>query len=295
MAGTICGQCGGGAARHLVARDQNRRVTDEVFTYYRCGSCGVVFVDPMPRDLGRFYPAGYHRIPASADELAPNEKHERFKLDAIGVTGGGRSLLEIGPSYGGFSRIAQRAGYRVTALEMDEACCRFLNEAIGIDARHTTDVAGDLKALGGFDVITLWHSIEHLPDPWSMLDALPAHLDDGGTLAIATPNPLALQFRVFGAHWVHLDAPRHVVFIPPAVLDARLARHGLRRTHFTTLDQGAQDCNLLSWQESPRLKFPEWMRGPLFRRIGRTLLARLQRREMQDPNGSAYTAVYRKG
>lgn len=295
MSAARCAQCGGAGAKLLVARDLNRRATDEAFVYFRCRSCGVVFVDPMPRDLGRYYPAGYHWIPQSAEDLAPNEKHERFKIDAIGEAGAGRTLLEIGPSYGGFSRLAKRAGYRVTALEMDEACCRFLNDAIGIDARHTADVAGDLRALGRFDVITLWHSIEHLPDPWQMLDALPAHLADGGILAIATPNPLALQFRVFGPHWIHLDAPRHVVLIPPAVLDARLARHGLRRTHFTTLDQGAQDCNLLSWQESPKLKFPEWLRSPFFRRIGRTFLARLQRREMQDPNGSAYTAVYRKG
>lgn len=289
-----CPQCDGTTARIFEARDLNRRVTDERFTYLRCRQCELVFLHPLPRDLARYYPPGYHQIPRSVEALATNEAHERFKLEAIGAHGAGKALLEIGPSYGGFSTIAKRAGYRVTSLEMDADCCRFLNEAVGIDARHTTDVLAELEALQRFDVITLWHSLEHLPEPWEVLDALPGHLASGGILAIATPNPLSIQFRLFGAHWVHLDAPRHVALLPPAVLDERLGAQGLRRIHFTSCDQGAQDCNLLSWQISPKYRFPEWIRGGFPQRIARYVLATLQRYEMQDPRGCAYTVVYSK-
>lgn len=289
-----CSQCGAFAHRRFEARDRNQRMTADSFTYYQCSSCGLIFMHPVPDDLGRFYPAGYHEIPASVDALLQGKEHETFKLDAIGALGKGRRLLEIGPSFGRFAALAKAAGFRVEAIEMDPACCQFLEQRVGIRAHGTDDVANTLTGLGRFDVITLWHSLEHLRDPWVLLDALPDHLESGGLLAIATPNPQSLQFAVFGSRWVHLDAPRHVSLIPNSVLESRLSRRQMRRVHFSSRDQGARDCNVLGWFASPASMFPRWLRRRPFTSIGFRMSRFLAKLDERDPYGSAYTTVFRK-
>jgi SAM-dependent methyltransferase len=294
FSGAVCAQCGGRGRRLFAAQDLNRHSTEESFEYFRCGACGLVFMDPVPSDLGRFYPAGYHEIPPTLDDLAKRRPHELFKLEAIGADGNGKRLLEIGPSYGAFAIQAKRAGYDMHAIEMDAGCCRYLREEVQISVTHTTDVAASVAGVGRFDVITLWHSLEHLADPWTLLDVLPAHLEPGGLIAFATPNPQSVQFRVFGRHWIHLDAPRLVTLIPAAVLEARLARLGMRRIHLSSTDQGAADCNALGWLASPRFKFPSWTFRRPYTSVGWRVRERLKLIESTDLHGSAYTLVLRK-
>jgi SAM-dependent methyltransferase len=274
------------------ANDMNRRITDEAFPYYRCGSCGLVFLHPLPADLGRFYPPNYHEFPASLEDLLRGGRRtEAYKLEAIGESGRGRRLLEIGPSFGKFAALAKQYGFDVEAIEMDPGCCSFLERVVGIRAYLAQDVGAVLRGLGQYDVIALWHSLEHLPDPWSLLDALPEHLARGGLLAVATPNPWSLQFRVFGKRWIHLDAPRHVNLIPHSLLERRLTRRGMRQVHFSSEDQGAQECNLLGWIASVRTSIPRSDRHPLVSLAWR-LTVPLSRLIEGGTRGAAYTMVF---
>ena len=257
-----CTACGAAAPLLFVAKDLNWRITDEDFPYYRCPRCGVVFLYPAPSDLGRYYPANYHDVPRSVDELLKRHRGEAYKLEAL-KRASGKRLLEIGPSFGAFAALARQDGFEVSVIEMDAQCCRFIRDVVGIPAEHTSDVAGALQRAGRYDAIAMWHCLEHLPDPWAVLDELPRHLETGGTLLFATPNPESLQFRLFGRRWVHLDAPRHVNLIPHRVMEERLARAGMRRIYFTTEDSGARECNLLGWIASPKSSFPRWERSRL--------------------------------
>ncbi len=289
-----CGHCGGRAKRAFRTRDFNRKVSEESFEYFRCSRCGLLYLDPVPIDLERYYPSGYHRIPDSVDELFTPSPDERYKLAAVGAQGAGRRLLEIGPSYGRFAALAMRAGFEVDTLELDAECCRFLVSVVGLRAIHATNLLESLSRLGAYDVVALWHSIEHLPEPWKVLDAIAPHVAPGGQIAIATPNPLSLQFRIFGRNWFHLDAPRHVALIPPAVLESRLARHGFVRSHFTSEDAGSQECSAHGWVASSLLSFPGWMFDLPYVHLGWWLRAKLRRIEALEPYGPAYTMVFRR-
>jgi SAM-dependent methyltransferase len=289
-----CGNCGARSPRLFVASDLNRHITGERFPYYRCSKCGLVFLDPVPDDLGRYYPRGYHEFPSSPDDLLARREHEDFKLEAIGSAGQGKRLLEIGPSYGGFIWLAKQAGYDAHAIEMDPDCARFLRGDLGIPTEQTADIPAALGRSGTFDVITLWHSIEHFPDPWAVLDAIPDAVRPGGLVAIASPNPWSVQFRTFGKYWVHLDAPRHVYLIPPTVLEQRLAARGFKRVHFSTKDRGSVDCNHFGWLASPKLAFPAWMHRQPFIALGLRIRGRLIPIERREPYGSSYTMVFQR-
>jgi len=289
-----CPQCRGEGRRLFSVGDLNRKVSAEEFDYYRCRSCGLIFLTPIPRDLSAYYPPAYHEFPKSIEDLESGTAHEIYKLETIKAHAGGRRLLEIGPSYGRFAFLAKSAGFVVDALEMDRACCAFLNDVVGIHAAHTSDIIESARHIGAYDVIAMWHSLEHLPDPWALLDLLPSKLNPGGILVIASPNPESLQFRVFGKFWVHLDAPRHVELIPPGILTQRLSRNGMERVHFTTSDQGARDCNGLGWHVSPAHRVGQRKLGRAAKFVGLQLIRIGRRVEKITGLGSAYTLVFRK-
>jgi hypothetical protein len=76
-------------------------------------------------------------------------------------------LLEIGPWRGAFCCNATDAGFNVTAIEMDQSCVNFLQKVLGIKAIRSDKPDEALDAISEkFDVIGLWHSLEHLPKPW---------------------------------------------------------------------------------------------------------------------------------
>ncbi len=290
-----CPGCSGPSPFLFRTSDRNHAVDDHAFDYYRCSACRTVFLEPVPADLGRYYPPGYQRIPGSVAELASWAEHERHKLDVLqAYTSPGR-LCEIGPSNGAFAYLAQQAGYTVEAVEMDAACCDFLRGSLGIRTECCADPAAGLEVIGPCDAIAMWHVLEHLPDPWATLEATARNLRTGGALVLAAPNPEAFQFAILGRRWVHVDAPRHVRLIPMATLRSRLTACGLRLVHATTRDVAAAGWNQFGW---------EWSLGtmatqPRCRRMlaaaGRVLTWIARPVELREGRGSTYTMVFRKG
>ena len=67
-----------------------------------------------------------------------------------------------------------------------------------------------------FDAVTMWHVIEHLPNPLETLKIIGKILKQGGYLMVSLPNIDSFQSRLFGGRWLHLDPPRHLFFFGPS-------------------------------------------------------------------------------
>jgi len=288
-----CARCGAASAHAFNAVDRNRCVSDERFEYRRCTACGVLWLLNQPAELDRYYPDDYHEF-LRGDALAAAAADESPRLGLVTRYVGGGRLVEIGPSQGVFAYAARQAGFDVVALEMDAACCRHLEAEVRIQAIHTTNPAEVLRGLPASRAIVLWHVIEHLEDPWTVVREIAANLEPGGVLALATPNPDALQFRFFGARWVHLDAPRHVTLIPFTALEDEAANLGLRCLSVTTTDPVGLQLNEMGWQRSP-IQPPTLRPNPrLGYALGRVITPVLRPWEKRGLNGAAYTAVFQK-
>src|ERR1700761_6975550 len=80
---TDCPCCGTSSALFVRSTDLNRHTTDEMFTYYRCDGCGLVFMHPIPQDMQPFYKGGYQEIPSSLDELRALASKEKYRMAPI--------------------------------------------------------------------------------------------------------------------------------------------------------------------------------------------------------------------
>ncbi len=288
-----CRLCGGSSTRAFVVGDRNRAITGESFEYRRCQSCGTVFLLDVPADLGRYYPQDYYQLPTPS-ELDRAARGESPRLAMLRPFASGGPLVEIGAGFGIFARAARMAGFDVTAIEMDERCCAYLEEVVGVKAIRSDTPERTLADVGAAGVIVLWHVLEHLAHPWEVLERAAERLEPGGVLALAMPNPESAQFRLLGGRWAHVDAPRHLFLIPFPTLRARMDDLGFDVAHVTTSDPAGRHWNAFGWEYALR-RHPARRPSTLSTQIGSRLLAlALAPVERRGMNGTAYTAVFAK-
>jgi SAM-dependent methyltransferase len=246
-----CPFCGGESRFALTARDRNKEVTAELFNYNRCVVCGTVFLADLPDDLARYYAGNYYGFDSNGNPPAHDNPFlrevEAYRVGLLRKNADGGRLIEVGSGTGGFARAAKESGYDVTAVEMDARCCEYMADHLGVAVEQTDRPAEALAKLPQAHVIAMWHVLEHLPNPAEVLAAAASRLEPGGILAIGVPNPRSLQFRVLGARWTHLDAPRHLCLIPAATLIASSGEMGLEPVTVTTNDPFGRHCNLHGW------------------------------------------------
>jgi SAM-dependent methyltransferase len=157
----------------------------------------------------------------------------------MGAKADGR-LLDVGCGDGTFLMAAQQKGWTVVGTEMNPHVAR----SNGLDVRDTIE---DVSDRAPFDCITLWHSLEHMRDPRSMLSGLLRLLKSNGRLIIAVPDAGGLQAKMFGRKWFHLDVPRHLYHF-----DADSLTHLLQSSGYSVRRQWHQELeyDLLGWSQS---------------------------------------------
>jgi 2-polyprenyl-3-methyl-5-hydroxy-6-metoxy-1,4-benzoquinol methylase len=181
------------------------------------------FVEPIQWTIGWFR---RHRV--------------RRVLRALGAPSGRRRALDIGCGDGEFLAALQRGGWECHGTELTEVTARRASAVVGLRIR-TGAVTTEAYAPGLFDVVSLWHVLEHLADPDRTLRDCATWLASGGLLLLAVPNLDSWQARVFRGAWFHLDPPFHLHHFTPHSLGRALESAG-----FEILE-----ARHLSWQYNP--------------------------------------------
>ncbi|MFT5482986.1 MAG: SAM-dependent methyltransferase [Halieaceae bacterium] len=132
------------------------------------------------------------------------------------------SVLDIGCGRALLLRAFQSMGATVLGLERAEFPIA--------DSNSTFVCHGSLAdaeyASSQFDIVVLWHVLEHVEKQELLMDEITRHLNPGGLLVLAVPNFASLQQRLFTRNWFHLDLPRHLVHIKADWLTDRLCSSG---------------------------------------------------------------------
>ena len=294
---TLCPYCHAKAKPFLLARDINRHITEEVFSYSQCTKCGLVFMDEIPEDIARYYSGGYQPIPASLGELRALAHDEKYRLEPILRYKCSGKLLELGPWIGMFSSNAKDAGFDVTVVDMSADCVNFLENVLKVRAFQSDEPAVTIANLDErFDVVVMWHCIEHFPRPWEVIQQIARVLQPGGVLLVALPNVESYECSVLKSRWTHIDAPRHLHFYPLTSLTSLCQENGLRCLEATTSDHLSRVLRRSSWRAVGKSLAP-W--SSFFGRILSALVGRLDsifvgRAGRREGAGAGITAVYVK-
>lgn len=261
----VCPQCKAQGTLFVSSTDINRQTTEHIFNYFQCQACRLVFMDPIPEDMQPFYRGGYQRIPSSLSELRAIAATESYRMQPILKYKTGGKLLEIGPWMGIFSCNAKDAGFEVTAIDIDQECVDFLTEVVGVKALQSSNPANTLSQMAEtFDVIALWHCLEHLPTPWLVIERAAARLKPGGVLLIAIPNIESSEFTLLKESWQHLDTPRHIYFYPAESLVNICLANGLTVLELTTKDKLSRSLSRGAWHAWLSSKIPiRYIRGAI--------------------------------
>jgi SAM-dependent methyltransferase len=191
------------------------------FAVAQCQSCRLAFTNPRPTpaSIANFYPASYG--PHQAPRRLGRKGRGRRDLAPQGL---GR-LLDFGCGNGAFLASMHRQGWHVTGLDTSAAAVRRVRDDLGLPA-----LVGSLPhpqlAEASFDLITMWHALEHVHAPLAVLRAAHRLLAPGGKLVLAVPNLDSAAFRWCGAAWIGLDLPRHLIHFTPHTLTLILERAG---------------------------------------------------------------------
>ena len=131
-------------------------------------------------------------------------------------------ILDVGCGTGDFAVAATQAGYEVEATEISaQSASRPQERGLAV---HVGDLAKIHLPESSFDVIVLWHVLEHIQEPHEALEVVHALLKPDGKLVVAVPNTESVQARQFGPHWFHYDQPRHLHNYDPGSLGFLLAK-----------------------------------------------------------------------
>jgi len=228
-----CLLCGGPRWEPLIEAPDSSWSSDGLwFAVVQCQECGLCFTNPRPsiRSIGQFYPSVYrpHQIHAKRRarnyQQRPGWRRPRNERQVLDWHGEGR-LLDFGCGSGSFLEQMHHNGWQVTGVDLSAPTVYRIRAELNLQVHVGTLPHPDLKP-ESFDVITMWHSLEHVHQPREVLREAHRLLVPGGKLLVAVPNIDSLAFRWFGRNWFGLDLPRHLTHFTPWTLPLMLERTG---------------------------------------------------------------------
>ena len=203
---------------HAELKAKDYTVSEEEFEIWECDNCSLRFTQgiPMEEEIGKYYQSESYishsntkkGLFSTAYQLvrryALKMKKTLIERDA-GIKGG--RLLDIGCGTGEFLDIMQQGGWKVKGLEPDEGARAQAQKLIG-DHVYEPDQLFQESA-PTYDVITMWHVLEHVHELQAYVKKIREILSPDGTLFIAVPNYQSKDADTYQEHWAAYDVTRH--------------------------------------------------------------------------------------
>lgn len=229
-----CPVCGCTHLKHV------RTCTDfyasgEQFELVSCEGCGFIFTQgaPVESEIGKYYETPDYISHSDTRKGVVNSLYHVVRAYMLGrkarlvakeahrKTG---RLLDIGTGTGYFADAMMQRGWEVDAIEKNAQARVFAKEHFDLDVKP--DTALDALSSDSYDVVTLWHVMEHLEHLDAVWQRLSQLLTEKGVLIVAVPNCSSYDAERYGDYWAAYDVPRHLWHFTPVTMQQLASRHG---------------------------------------------------------------------
>ncbi len=245
------------------------------FQLIQCKICGLTRTFPLPsdeslrvHDIHSYYGRDVSKFNHLVQEIRNLLMRIRAKyyLSFIPDSVQTRKILDVGCAEGRLLRSLLEHGCECWGIEHPSyPAQRFLN------GDRIVYLQGDLRAInlseGAFDLIFLWHTLEHMDNPQLTMSRLYELLAPKGAIIMAIPNFSSMEARRFKQFWFHLDIPWHRYHFNERSIRYLIIKNRLRviRTSTFCLEQGPYGLlqsilNAMGW---PKNEFYEALKGNL--------------------------------
>lgn len=151
---------------------------------FECNNCGLVSLSSLQHIKTAHYEnSGMHgdNLPSIESWLKDTEQDDQRRFEMLKASMVNRKLLDFGCGAAGFLNKSRSLAEKVAGVELENRIREYWGDAIALYS--------DLEKVGdGYDLITAFHVIEHLPDPRTILKKLAARLKKQGRLVIEVPS-----------------------------------------------------------------------------------------------------------
>jgi 2-polyprenyl-3-methyl-5-hydroxy-6-metoxy-1,4-benzoquinol methylase len=189
-------------------------VSKETFELYHDETLDMLITFPQPNlaDLGKYYESEDY-ISHTDNKRSLFEKLYHFiksialknKLNLINSLQSNKGkILDIGAGTGDFLSVAKKDGWQTIGVEPSEKA-KAIAKSKGVTFVELTSELDN----NSFDVISMWHVLEHVPDIDNQIKELKRLLKPNGTLIIAVPNFKSFDAKHYGKFWAAYDVPIH--------------------------------------------------------------------------------------
>ena len=228
-----CPACGS-ADISFVLKAKDETVSNEYFEVWECNNCTLRFTQDIPdeKNISRYYQSSAYISHSNTSQGIVNKLYHtvrsitlQSKRRLVEKTSGKKtgSLLDIGAGTGAFASTMKKNGWTVTGLEPDETARANAKKDFDIELQPTENLS--LLQPNTFNVITLWHVLEHVHNLHTYLDTFYSLLTDSGILIIAVPNYTSYDAKAYSTNWAAYDVPRHLYHFSPKSMDTLLKAH----------------------------------------------------------------------
>lgn len=195
---------------------KDHSISKEDFALVRCSSCGFLFTNPRPAvaQLDKYYQSEEYISHQNKANTIVNWVYSlarrytlqwKYKITSSYVPSG--SALDIGCGTGHFLKTLQNKGWSISGVEPDATARNYARTILS--EKHISSTLDEIQG-ARFDIITMWHVLEHVSELHKYMQKLKVLLNKKGKLFVAVPNHRSLDAKIYDTYWAGYDTPRHL-------------------------------------------------------------------------------------
>jgi SAM-dependent methyltransferase len=229
-----CPVCGNKNFKNFLS-GKDHFLTGEEFSIVQCNNCGFRYTNPRPdeKEMPLYYDSEEYISHDSKKRSTLQTFYTvirkftiRTKFRIIKKYSNGSSLLDIGCGTGNFLNYCRKMKFETTGIEPNDKARKFAIENLSLNVYDESHL--DKFHPVTFNVITMWHVLEHVHQLNERLKNIHTLLKPGGTLIIAVPDSDSWDAIEYKSFWAAYDLPRHLYHFTSVSMRNLTTKNGFR-------------------------------------------------------------------